>query len=235
MKTHEIRTIIDKTLGIDRKPAPEPLNEAYVALPKTYDMPTEMLSEKTKKAHFELYEGYVRKLNDTSAKLDTAERKGLLAGTNDYRSLKLDETHNLNAVWLHELYFANMSDVHSEVFSDSLAFMRLERDFGGGGFEGWQWDMIACAMSAQSGWAVTGYHMFLQRYINTFIDGHDCHVPVGLYPVIVLDCWEHASRDVYNDRELYIKSMMTEIRWSIVDERFKKAERIAEALGGPPR
>lgn len=235
MKNSQVRDIIDQTLGIARPKRPEPtsqvIGEAYVAVPKSYDIKTELLSEKAKKAHAELYERYVRILNDTSAQLDTADRKGVKTQTSPFRSLKLDEVWNLNAVWLHELYFANSSDVHSEVFTDSLAFMRLERDFSGG-FTGWQFDFLACGMSAQNGWVVCGYHTFLQRYVNVFVDGHDGHVPVGLYPVIVVDCWEHAYElDYVNDRDTYLRGQLQELKWSVIDERFKKAEKIAQALG----
>lgn len=233
MKTSEVRDIIDTTLGLSKKHAArhETLGEAYVAVPKSYDIKTELLSEESKKAHFELYERYVRTLNDVSAQLDTADRKGVKSQTSQFRSLKLDETWNLNATWLHELYFANCSDVHSEVFTDSLSFMRLDRDFSGG-FTGWQFDFLACGMSAQNGWAVCGYHMFLQRYVNVFIDGHDGHVPVGLYPCVVVDVWEHGYQTDYgNDRESYLRGQLAELRWGVIEERFKKAEKVAQALG----
>lgn len=229
MKNADVRNIIDGTLGLKRQ-EPEVLGEAYVAIPKSYDLKTELVSEETKKAHSELYERYVRTLNDVSAQLDTADRKGVKSSTSPYRSLKLDETWNLNATWLHELYFANSSDVHSEVFTDSLSFMRLSRDFAD--FTAWQFDLMACGMSAQSGWAVCGYHLFLRRYVNVFIDGHDGHVPVGLYPVVVIDCWEHSHQSDYgNDRDSYLRGQMSELKWPIIEERFKKAERVAEALG----
>ena len=47
-----------------------------------------------------------------------------------FSSLKLDESHNHNAAFLHGLYFQNISDMNSEINADSIAFMRLERDFG---------------------------------------------------------------------------------------------------------
>lgn len=234
MKNAEIRNIIDASLGLKRESKPadqEVLGEAYVAIPKSYDLKTELLSEKSKKAHAVLYEQHVRTLNDVSAQLDTADRKNVKSTTSPFRSLKIDEAYSLNATWLHELYFANSSDVHSEVFTDSLSFMRLERDFGGG-FAGWQFDFLACGMSARNGWAVTGYHTFLQRYVNVFIDGNDGHVPVGLYPVIVVDCWEHSYEpDYLNDRDTYLRGQLQELRWGVIEQRFKKAEKIAQALG----
>ena len=89
---------------------PKVFTEAYVAEPKQFKQVTEYVSQKTKDSHVELYKGYVSSLNTISSKLDTANRSETNPRHADYRSLKLDETYNLNAVWLHELYFANCFD-----------------------------------------------------------------------------------------------------------------------------
>ena len=138
-------------------PKEESVNEAYVAEPKVFKQVSEFSTQKTKDAHTELYKGYVETHNKISAEIDTADRGAADSKHSQYRSLKLDEVYNLNATWLHELYFANAFDPHSEITMDSLAYLRLERDFGT--FEDWQRDFMACAMSAGSGWAVCGYHM----------------------------------------------------------------------------
>jgi Fe-Mn family superoxide dismutase len=223
----EVRSIIDSTLGIER---PEKkLDEAVVAQPKSFDVPTELLSEKAKSFHRGLYEGYIQTFNEVSAHLDTVNRREVNNGGSGFRSLKLDETYNLNALWLHELFFANMSDLHSEINHDSLAYMRLERDWGT--FDDWQWDFMACAKAARSGWAVCGYHTFLQRYVNVFVDSHDGHVPMGVYPVIVIDMWEHSYvRDYLGHKDDYLVGQMKELDWDIIEARFERAERMAKAL-----
>ena len=162
--------------------------------------------------------------------MDSVSRDNSHANGSAYRSLKIDESYNLNAVWLHELFFANMSDVHSEIMADSMAYMRLERDFGT--FDDWQIDFIANGMSSRNGWAICGYHMFLQRYVNFFIDAHDQHVPMGVYPVIVIDMWEHAfTKDYLEHKKDYLIGQMKELNWQIIESRFERAEKIANALG----
>ena len=104
-------------------PEAEKLDEAYVAQQKQFKQVSEFVSQKTKSAHTELYKGYIESLNDVSAKLDTANRSEVNSRHSDYRSLKLDEVYNLNATWLHELYFANCFDPHSEVVMDSLSYL----------------------------------------------------------------------------------------------------------------
>lgn len=221
-----IRTHIGKEEA--KLPQIETLREAYVAEPKQFKQVSEFVSQKTKDAHVDLYKGYVESLNKISAELDSAERGGN-SRHSDFRSLKLDEVYNLNATWLHELYFANCFDPHSEVVMDSMAFLRLQRDFGT--FDDWQRDFMACANSARNGWAVCGYHMFLKKYVNFFIDSHDGSVPVGLYPVIVVDMWQHSYyKDYLNDVKSYLISQMREFNWTVIEDRFKKTENIHQAV-----
>ena len=207
----------------------EHLEEAYVAEPKVFKQVSEFSTQKTKDSHQELYKGYVETLNKVSSQLDSVDRSAANSKHSNYRSLKLDETYNLNAVWLHELYFANAFDPHSEITMDSLSFMRLERDFGT--FEDWQRDFMACALSSGNGWAVCGYNMFLQRYVNTFISHHSGDVMLGLYPIMVVDMWEHAYyRDYLSDKKSHLVARMRELNWNVIEERVNKAESIASVL-----
>jgi len=211
-------------------PGPEPLDEAYVAQPKQYSQVTEFASQKTKDAHEALYKGHIETLNRVSSELDTAERAQADSKHSDYRSLKLDETYNLNAVWLHELYFANCFDPHSEVYMDSMTYLRLERDFGT--FNDWQKDFMACAMGSGQGWAVCGYHMYLQRYINTMVSNNSQDVMLGFYPLVVIDMHEHSYfKDYQTDKESYLVAMMKELNFDVIEERFKKAEELAQVMG----
>lgn len=205
------------------------LDESYIHEPKPFKQVSEFVSQKTKTAHEELYKGYIESLNKISLKLDTAERSDVNSRHSNYRSLRVDEVYNLNATWLHELYFSNCFDPHSEIVMDSMSYMRLERDFGT--FEDWQKDFMAAASSSRNGWVVAGYHLFLRKYVNIFIDGHDGHVPIGFYPLIVVDMWEHSYfRDYLTDKKSYLVSQMRELNWNVIEERLKKAEAIAVVL-----
>lgn len=205
------------------------LAEAYIHEPKPFKQVTEFLSQKAKGAHVELYKNYIESLNKVSAELDTADRGAVNSRHADFRSLKLDEVYNLNATWLHELYFSNCFDPHSEVVMDSLAFLRLQRDFGT--FEDWQRDFMACAQSAGNGWAVCGYHLFLRRYVNFMVSNHSGDVPVGVFPLIVVDMWEHSyTRDYADDKKSYLIAMMRELNWTVIEDRFRRAEGLAEVV-----
>lgn len=228
MNNRELKDVISESLGLMDEQNDE-INESYVAQTKTFSLPTEKISQESKDVHLELYQHYIEQMNHVSARLDTVNRKEADSSHSDFRSLKIDEIFNLNAVHLHELYFANISDPHSEIMMDSLVFMRLERDFGS--FEAWQKDFIACALSAREGWVVTAYSTFLKRFINFFIDGHSQNIPVGCYPTVVVDTWAHSYyHDRMGDKKSYIVDMMREFNWAVIEERFKRAELIAGAM-----
>lgn len=225
---------VRQSLGLKPKSAVNKsgaLNEAYVVATKTFKLPTELMSQKNKAAHLELLQEYVNSVNNISAQLDAVDRSAANSNHSEYRSLKIDETYNLNAAFLHGLFFDNISDLRSQIAMDSLTYMRLERDFGT--FDEWQEDFIATAISSRSGWALTVYNGFLDRYMNVVVDLHSLNVPVNCYPVIVLDMWEHSYyRDYLNDKKTYVFAMMKELNWDIIEDRIKKADRLAKVIKG---
>ena len=224
----DIKENIRQTLGLDSQ---ESVNESYVAQLKQYSLPTELLSTANKKAHIELYKNYVNAFNKISAELDVADRENADKNSSVFRSLKVDETFNMNAAYLHELYFANISDLHSEIAMDSLSYMRLARDFGT--FDDWQKDFIACALSSRNGWACTVYNTWLKSYQNIVIDLHSQQIPMGVIPIIVLDVWEHAYyRDYLNNTKTYVIAMMKQLNWDIIESRFRKSEKVSQVLRG---
>jgi len=208
------------------------LNEALSAQEKKFKFSVdEILSNDNFQNHLELYQGYLKKFNEVSSKLDTVDRSNVNSSSSEFRSLKLDETYNLNGVYLHELFFANIGDPNSEIKMDSLSYMRLARDFGS--FDAWQKDLMACASASQNGWAVTYLNTYTQTYMNAVIDLHTNNVPVGFYPVIVIDVWQHAYyRDYLKDVDTYTRAMMKTLRWEIIEKRFQKADKILQIIRG---
>ena len=81
----------------------EILKEAYVTEPKKFDLRTELLSPKLKAARQKDFEGFVSSLNKISAQLDGADREGANDKSSDFRRLKIDEVHNMNAAFLRAL------------------------------------------------------------------------------------------------------------------------------------
>ncbi len=221
-----INEAIDEALSDNKE---EMINEAYVTQAAKFDLKTELLSSKTKVAHQKLLEGYSKKLNEVSAKLDGCDKSGANLNHSEFRGLKVDETYNHNAAFLHGLYFENISDLNSQINMNSLSYMKLTRDFGT--FNAWQEDFVACCLSARNGWAVTFYNPYLKRYVNTVIDLHSTNVMIGMLPVIVMDCWEHSYyRDYMSNRKAYVFGMMKEFDWNVIEDRIKKSEKLSKIL-----
>ncbi len=224
MNEKSIKDMIKKDLGLKK------IDESYVTKAKKYDLRTELLSQKNIEAHQELLEQYVEDLNKVSAKLDSVSREDANLNHSEFRSLKIDEIYNLNAAYLHALFFENIGDPKSVITMDSLAFMRIERDFGS--FDNWQKDFIACALSSRNGWAVLVYNSYLGRYMNVVVDLHHQNIPFGSSVVLVLDCWEHSYyRDYLKDRKSYVYAMMKEIDWKLVEKRVEKCEKVGKVFG----
>ena len=220
--TEEIKRAINESLG-------DLLQEAYVTEPKKFDLRTERLSEATKKNVLETFDAHVNALNRTSAALDGADREAANNMNSDFRSLKLDEVHNMNAAFLQALFFENINDLDSRITMDTLAFLRLERDFGT--FDAWQKDFIACCMSSRDGYAITAYSTFLKRYINLVVDEQSNNMGVGIYPIIVLDVSTATyTKDYGNNIRAYVSAMMKEFDWDKIETRTKRAEKIAKAV-----
>ena len=228
-----LNKIIKETLGLeDDDKKVQTIAEAFVVQAQKYDINTDLLSQKAIEAHLRLLDGYIEVLNEISAKLDSVDRSPANSSDSNLRRLKIDETYNLNAAFLHAYYFDAIGDVASKITMDSLTYMRLARDFGT--FDDWQKDFIATALSARSGWAVTVYNCYLNRYMNVVIDLHSTNVPMNCYPVIVLDMWEHAYwRDYLGDKQKYIFAMMKEFNWDIIEKRFKRGEKLSRIFTKP--
>ena len=216
----KIKNVIRDTLKI---------NEALSAQEKQFTFNSDFLSNDNFQNHVELYQGYLKNFNEVSAKLDTVDRQNVNCNHSEFRSLKLDEAFNMNGVYLHELYFANIGDSNSEIKMDSLAYMRLSRDFGS--FDAWQKDFMACAAASQCGWAITYLNTYTQTYMNAVVDLHTNNIPFGSYPVVVMDAWQHAYyRDYLKDVSTYTRAMMKLLRWPVIEERIQKADKIIQVL-----
>lgn len=194
-------------------------------MPKVFMLKTAYLSSKTKEIHFSLYDNYVKSFNAVVTKLG-----GVLPSDADnpsnsqFKSLKLDEQHNLNGVKLHELYFCNIGNPSAKLSMDSIPYIRLARDFGD--FDKWQFDFRGCGMAGEEeGWAICYYDPYLKCFKNTFIQKHSCNVPVMGIPVLVVDVWAHAwFKDYPGDKKTYLNAMMNEINWVVVEQRMNVVE-----------
>lgn len=206
------------------------INESYVVQPANASVNSQSVSEKVLKAHEKLQEGYIESLNNISAKLDSVDKSLSNSNHSEFRSLKIDESFNANAAFLHALYFDNIGMPESSISIDSLPYMRFARDWGT--FDSWQEDFVACGLAARNGWVITAYNIFLRRYMNFIVDLHNINIPIGCFPVIALDCWEHTYfRDYGRDRKSFIFKSMQEFNWDVIEDRVKQCDAVAKIYG----
>lgn len=218
---NEVLEAIDNVLPKRKK-----LNEAYVVEPKKFTLSTEKLSPKVKSARIKHFENTVATLNKISAELEGANPENANKVGSSFRNQKIAEAFAINDAFLQGQFLDNISDLNSQINMDMLCYMRLARDFGT--FDDWQKDFIGCAKSSRDGYAVTAYSMYLKRYINLVVDTADTGVPFSAVPVIVLDVSEGCYyRDYVDNLEGYVKNMMREFNWGVIEKRFKKCEKIA--------
>lgn len=216
---------------VDRAIKPHILKEAFVLAPKKFNLTTEKLSEKAKRLIIDQFEKSVQILNKISAQLDGADlQQADNVVSSNFRNLKISETYGITDTFLRAESLGNISDVNSMIAMDMLCYMRLARDFGD--FDTWQQNFLACAKSSRNGFVVTSYNFYLKKYINSIVDDSCSGVPVGSFPVIVLDVRKDCyTRDYLDDIDSYVRNMMRELNWQEIEDRFKKAERMAKAFG----
>ncbi|QZY53627.1 superoxide dismutase [Crassaminicella profunda] len=185
--------------------------------PKKFDFRSiEGISRKQLNEHYQLYKGYVKKINLIWRKLK--EEKFIDPNTtySPYRCLKLGESYALNGVKLHELYFGNLGGRKNKPYGKLLE--KIEKDFGS--YKNWEKDLLDAGKSAR-GWVVTAYDLMDDKIRNYLCDGHDQGGIWNALPILVLDVYEHAYMiDFGIDREKYLDIFIKNINWEICEKRY---------------
>ncbi len=179
------------------------------------------ISEAQLKAHFGLYAGYVKKLNEIEDKLKAADPSGGNYSFNEFSELKRREAVAFNGSYLHQLYFENLAAAGKSVDSDFKA--AAEKSFGS--WDKWVADTKGCATSGH-GWVLTTYNRIDHKLHNYIVAEHHLGLPVHQEIILAFDCWEHAYMIDYGTAKAkYTEAFLENIDWGVVGERFKKVAR----------
>lgn len=172
------------------------------------------ISDAQLEAHFGLYEGYVKKLNEIDEKIQKTDKGLSNYSFGEYSELKRRHCVAYNGTYLHEMYFDNM--IASE--SPSHQFEKLvQENFGG--LDGWKADVKATGL-AVPGWVVTCVETVTGKLKNVQLMEHHIGFPVNHTPILVMDTWEHAFfLDHKANRGAYIDIFFKNINWSVVNAR----------------
>ena len=174
------------------------------------------LSEKQLEAHFTLYQGYVKKLNEIETALKTADPSKANYSFAEYSELRRREPVAYNGTVLHELYFENLGAKGIEV---APAFKK-EAVRGHGNWEAAVRDLKAMAESAH-GWVLVTYDWNFGVVRHNLVQSEH---HVGLLPnqtvLVAIDCWEHAYfADYQTKKEEYLNGLFEHINWGPVAAR----------------
>jgi Fe-Mn family superoxide dismutase len=179
------------------------------------------LSEAQLRAHFALYQGYVKKLNEIEQKLTTADPKAANYSFNEYSELKRREAVAFNGSYLHQLYFENLAAPGQAPEANFKA--AVEKSFGS--WDKWLADVRGSATSTP-GWVVTTFNKVDHKVHNYIMFEHHMNLPVHQEIVLTLDCWEHAYMADYSTAKAkYLDAFMENINWKMVGDRLNKAAR----------
>ncbi len=174
------------------------------------------LSDKQLAAHFELYEGYVKKINEIEEKLMTVDKSLANYSFGEYSELKRREATAFNGTYLHEMYFENMTGEATE--GSAALKAAIEGSFGS--MEVWEKDMRAAA-SSTPGWVLLTFNKMDKKLHHYIMFEHHMNYPIHQVPLMALDCWEHAFMIDYGiDKAAYLDAFTKALNWKVLSERF---------------
>jgi len=176
------------------------------------------LSDTQLKAHFTLYQGYVKKLNEIREKLGSADRGAPNYSFNEYSELKRREPVAYNGTVLHEMYFQNIGNGQGAP-NDHTKKM-IDGSFGN--FDAWLADAKAVLMSAHGWLVVTFDYADGKLYNNLVRTEHDVGLFANTHAMIAVDAWEHAYFADYQTKKAdYVANVLSGLNWDVLNERMK--------------
>ena len=185
------------------------------------------LSETQLTSHFELYEGYVKKLNEIEDGLRTADRKSANYSFGEYSELRRREPVAYNGTVLHELYFDNLGP---EGGQPPAPFKAAVQEAYGSWDDAWA-DVKAMASSAH-GWVLVAHDGNFGGLRSHLVQSEH---HVGLLPnqtiLLAIDCWEHAYfADYQTKKAAYLDGLLKHIHWPAVASRWARCEALEREI-----
>jgi Fe-Mn family superoxide dismutase len=176
------------------------------------------LSDLQLKAHFTLYQGYVKKLNEIWDKLAKADKSAPNYSFNEFSELKRREPVAFNGTVLHEMNFENLGNGSTQPNAESKKLI----DHSFGSVDNWIADSKACLMSAH-GWLVTVYDYSEKKLLNNLVrTEHDVGLFANTHAVIAVDAWEHAYFADYQTKKAdYVANALSGLNWDVLNARLK--------------
>lgn len=159
--------------------------------------------------HNEIYAGYKNRLDLLESKEDDVDN------IND--SFERSFLHN--AIYLHRLWFEQVaSEAPDHKDSPLLNEILDNRGSNITKFKKWMDGFASDAMP--NGWAIWGWAHSLKTFVGFPIKSHDISVPLGVFPLIVIDCWEHSWVADYSlEFDSYLNTFWNNLNWQVIEHR----------------
>ena len=169
--------------------------------------------------HSKHHQAYVTGANTALEKLAAARDADDLAAVNLHEK---NLAFNLGGHVNHSAFWTNLSPDGGDAPTGELA-AAIDEDFGS--FEKFRAHFAAVAAGVQgSGCAILAWDSVGQRLIIVQLYDQQGNIALGLVPIVLLDCWEHAYYlDYKNVRADYVKAWWNVVNWADAAERFARA------------
>jgi len=189
------------------------------------------ISRQTMEDHYKLYQGYVKKVNETRGILKGFDY-GEVEGNQVYsplREVSIEYTFALLGFKNHDLYFGHLGGPGGEDPQGAIAD-KLENEYPGG-VQMWKQSVRKAASSAR-GWVMVGYDLNDGSLFNYLMDTQNLWAVYNMVPVLALDVYEHAyARDfgaTPDGRKAYVEAFFRNIDWDHVNRQLTQAEAAKE-------
>ena len=177
------------------------------------------ISARTMEEHYELYKGYVGKVNEIQGKLDGVDRASANQIFSDLRALRVDLSFAIGGVKNHEIYFGHLGGKGGAP-TRKLSEM-IKRDFPS--YDAWLADFKASGLAAR-GWVWLAYDHDLSMLTTVVGDAQNTFPLWNATPILALDVYEHAYwLDYGRARAKYIDAFFNNLDWGVVEQNLEKA------------
>ena len=186
-------------------------------LPYAYDALQPFMSEEQLRLHHDKHHAaYVTGLNETEAKVKSAQQSGDFAAIRTLCDLL---AFHYSGHLLHSLFWTNMSPGGGGEPTGALA-EQINADFGS--FDTFKAQFVAAANAVQgSGWALLAWQPLGEQLVILQAEKHQNFAQWGVTPLLVLDMWEHAFYLQYrNVKADYVAAWWNVVDWANVASRF---------------
>jgi len=195
------------------------------------------LSVKLFENHWKLYEGYCLRLNETLKQLSNPYDPELLKSASSiagkFRELEIDKSYLTNAVLLHELFFENtiLPDNGTPMIPGPHITALIQSDFPHVKSNDFWNNIIKPTAKAARGWCLVGFNTLQAKLDVCMMDSHGEIMPIGFYPLLVIDVYEHAYAEQYGiDRGTYLDHVRRSLNWAVVEHRVATIHSASELM-----